>query len=127
MLYVQFDPYLQIILLLFLHWLGDFAFQTDAMATKKSKSVKWLTIHVSAYSGVLLVGGQLLFPWYQGITYTLINALLHGVTDFFTSKVTAYYYEIGNQRLFFTSIGFDQFIHGATLVGTFYYLQHSGY
>ena len=44
-----------VVLILFLHWVFDFVFQTDYMARNKSKSIKALASHVAIYS--LLGGG----------------------------------------------------------------------
>jgi len=104
-------------LILLAHWMGDFLLQTSDMATRKSHSIKWLTYHVATYSTILLVFSFFLLPGNTFLYYTLINALLHWVTDFFTSKVTAKY--LKQPRIFFTVLGMDQLIHAVTLYLTF--------
>ncbi|WP_109438608.1 MULTISPECIES: DUF3307 domain-containing protein [Aquimarina] len=103
--------------ILLAHWVGDFLLQTSKMALGKSQNFKWLFIHVITYTAVLLVCGLLLFPIETAITYVLLNCILHGVTDFFTSKLAAKYQE--KPRIFFPILGFDQFIHIVTLYITY--------
>lgn len=52
------------------------------------------------------------------VSYIGINALAHLVIDYFTSKGTAYLYKKGDVHNFFVVIGFDQFLHAATLILT---------
>ena len=95
-------PILDILLLVWMHWFGDFACQINKMAINKGSSIKWLTLHVSVYTLPLF--------WF-GWQFALINFVLHWMTDFVTSKVSGHFNKIGNQRLFFATIGFDQAIH----------------
>ncbi len=97
--------------------MGDFAFQTSKMALGKSEEMKWLLIHVVVYTVILGVLSVFLFPIKIAITYVLINSLLHGFTDFFTSKLTMRYRE--NPRIFFPLLGLDQLIHLLTLYITY--------
>ena len=103
-------------LLLLAHWVGDFALQSSQMATQKSESMKWLSIHTLTYTGVLLVFCVFLLPPGQMIAYVLLNGLIHGVVDYFTSRLAARY--IDKPRYFFPIIGFDQMIHMQTLYWT---------
>ncbi|MBQ4819256.1 DUF3307 domain-containing protein [Aquimarina sp. MMG016] len=104
-------------LILIAHWGGDFVFQTSKMAIRKSYKLKWLLLHVLAYTTVLLVFSLFLFSLKIAIMYTLINAILHGVTDFFTSKLTTKYRK--TPRVFYPILGLDQLIHTITLYLTF--------
>ncbi|MBL0682843.1 DUF3307 domain-containing protein [Aquimarina mytili] len=103
--------------ILLAHWVGDYAFQTSKMAVGKSHHFKWLILHVLTYSGVLLLCSLILFPIKVAISFLLINCILHGITDFFTSKLTSKYRK--KPRIFFPIMGFDQLIHTATLYLTF--------
>ncbi|SEK38812.1 Protein of unknown function [Aquimarina amphilecti] len=103
--------------ILIAHWIGDFAFQTSKMALKKNEKIKWLSIHVLVYTAVLAIFVIFLFPIKIAITYILLNSLLHGFTDFFTSKLTMRYRE--NPRIFFPLLGLDQLIHILTLYITY--------
>lgn len=105
---------MNIVWVLFLHWLGDFVFQSDWMAKNKSKSNEVLLIHISAYSLPLFLIG-----W----KFALINAGLHCVTDYFTSRWTSKLWAAGNVHWFFVVIGLDQFIHTSCLILTFNLLK----
>ncbi|WP_405206415.1 DUF3307 domain-containing protein [Aquimarina sp. LLG6339-5] len=107
--------------ILIAHWIGDFAFQTSKMALRKSEEIKWLGIHVIVYMAVLGVFSIFLFPIRTAIIYIIINTFLHGLTDFFTSKLTMHYRE--KPRIFFPLLGLDQMIHGITLYVTYIYLE----
>jgi len=106
------------------HFLADFVFQTSQMATGKSKSLKWLSIHVSVYALVSLISffiiAKFLDNYYMAFVWWIGNVALHFVTDFITSKVTSKFWESKNYRLFFVMIGFDQLIHNLCLIGTLY-------
>lgn len=92
------------------HFIADFMFQTDWMATNKSKSLYALLIHCITYSsffiGFIPCYGLPLLGWIFAS---------HFITDFFTSKITAYLYD-KNRHQFFVVIGFDQLIHNLTLL-----------
>lgn len=103
--------------LMFAHWVGDFLLQTSEMATGKSKSFKWLTIHVFVYSAVILIVSIILFGMNKALPYTILNLLVHWGVDFFTSKLAAHYHE--KPRVFYPVIGFDQFLHATTLYLTY--------
>lgn len=98
-----------IILVLFLHFIGDFILQTDAMAKNKSTSLKWLAHHVTVYSLPL---------YFIGWKFALTNAGLHLCVDFVTSKITSRLWSAGKTHWFFVVIGLDQFIHASCLILT---------
>ncbi len=91
--------------LLTVHWLADFALQTDKMAINKSTSNWWLTIHVSTYTGVLFTV-TVFHP-----LYAVVNGILHWVTDYFTSRWTSRLFKAGRRHDFFVVVGFDQLVH----------------
>jgi len=49
------NPVSTILIIFIVHFLADFVFQTSQMATGKSKSLKWLSIHVGVYALVSLI------------------------------------------------------------------------
>lgn len=102
-----------IFVILLLHFISDFIFQSDEMAKNKSTSVKWLTIHVLIYS--------ILFTIYNPI-YGIVNGLLHWVIDYFSSKVTSYLWKNGQVHNFFAVIGLDQLLHYVCLFLTYKYI-----
>lgn len=103
--------------ILLAHWVGDFLLQTSNMAVNKHSSLKWLLLHVGAYSLVMLAIGQFLFSWQVGLGFAVFNGLLHLVTDFFTSKLSAKYQD--KPRVFYPVLGFDQLVHTACLYWTY--------
>lgn len=103
-----------IIYVLFLHWVADFVLQTDWMALNKSKCNKALTAHLAVYSLAMSVG--LCYWGLSGLWVVLINGVLHWITDYVTSRINAKLWAAEQRGWFFVMIGFDQFIHAATLI-----------
>ncbi|MDP3556755.1 MAG: DUF3307 domain-containing protein [Bacteroidota bacterium] len=117
-----------IVLVIFVvHFLADFVFQSSQMATGKSKSIKWLSIHVGVYATVSLISFFVLANFFDSYVIAFYwwatNVVLHFVVDFVTSKITSKYWEQNNMRLFFVMIGFDQLIHNICLMTTFFLLK----
>jgi hypothetical protein len=102
------------IALLFTHWVGDYALQTNDMAVNKYKSIRWLTIHVGVYAIPLSVTALVLFTLEFAVYYVIINALLHWITDFITSRIAYRFHD--RPRLYYPIVGFDQFIHAFCLL-----------
>ena len=107
-------------LLLLSHWLGDFAFQSSDMALGKCHSMKWLLYHVGTYTAILLVFCLFLLPLSDVAIYVGANAVLHLITDYFTSRWAQKHRKV--PRKFFPIIGLDQLIHTLTLYWTLEYL-----
>jgi Protein of unknown function (DUF3307) len=121
-----------ILILIFTHWVADFVCQTDYMATGKSKEWKPLLTHTFIYSFIFLfvtlfIGGTSevigcrlpgTIMWLAPITF-----VFHTATDYYTSRVNSMFWEKKEVHNFFTSIGFDQFLHYAQLLITFYLLS----
>ncbi len=104
------------VLLLFAHWVGDYGLQTNEMANNKATSIRWLTIHVLVYAVVLLLVTALIFPIKSAILFCLVNAGLHWLTDLCTGRLAARVK--ANPRHYYPVIGFDQFLHAASLLLT---------
>jgi len=112
-----------ILLIMFIHWVSDFIFQTHEMSKKKSKSIYWLSLHVLTYSLITTMG-------WAAISLTplillqvfVITFITHWCTDFVTSKITSYLYLKGDIHNFFVVIGIDQFTHTTTLMLTYIHL-----
>ncbi len=83
------------------------------MALNKSKSNQWLLFHVFVYSIPFLILG-----W----RFAIVTFCFHVVTDYFTSRGTAYLWQKNERHWFFTLIGFDQAIHLTTLILTYHFL-----
>ncbi len=103
-----------VIAIVWTHWLADFVAQTDNMAKNKSKSNKWLSIHVGIYMLFLL-------PF--GVTFAILNGIAHWCVDYFTSRLNSWLYnEKKNIHMFFVGVGFDQAVHYTILFVTAYLL-----
>ena len=117
-----------IYLLIFTHWFADFVLQTDDMATKKSKSLFWLSQHILAY-GLGLWGFCFLNaffskevpPFSSAFEFVIVNMIAHFAIDFVTSKITSKLWQEKKVHNFFVVIGFDQALHMATIFLTYEY------
>lgn len=114
----------QILCIILTHWFGDFILQSRKMGTLKSSSTYWLTIHVLVYSSVWFVCGLHFFNLQKVIEFTLITFICHFVTDFITSRISGFFYKKENLYGFFSTIGFDQFLHYLQLILTYCYLTN---
>ena len=93
---------INVLLIVWIHFVSDFILQSDIMAINKSKNVKYLLLHCFIYSLLFLV-----FGW----EFSLIAFLSHFIIDFFTSKLTSYLWQKEKRHWFFCTIGFDQALH----------------
>lgn len=113
---------LNLILIQAFHYVADFLCQTRQMATNKSKSIYWLTLHVLVYSTATTIGWAYFNSDITTLCYVWLTTFItHWLTDFTTSKVTTYFYLKNNMFGFFSTIGFDQLIHATTLLLTYNY------
>ena len=102
-----------VLVIIWLHFIGDFILQSNKMAQNKWNSIKWLGFHCITYS----------IPFfYFGIYFAFITALLHFTVDFITSKMTHYLWEKKELHWFFVVIGLDQAIHFTCLLLTLKYI-----
>lgn len=99
------------ILIMFLHFLADFVFQSNKMAQGKSSSWKWLLAHVGTYGLIFFVGLYFFVSFKFLLYYVGINVLLHLYIDSKTSKITKRLWAEKKVHEFFVAIGFDQFLH----------------
>lgn len=95
-------------LIMFMHFVADFIFQSDRIAHNKSTNNWILLQHVILYS----IPFAIAFGWLYGI----ITLALHFCVDFVTSRITKRLWEAKETHWFFVTIGFDQFLHFVSLV-----------
>ncbi len=114
---------LPLIVLLFGHWVADFVFQTDKQAKGKSSDNAILASHVALYGLVLLPFVTIALHWsvtaISVATFMVVNMGAHFVTDYFTSRLNKRLWAEERVHDFFTSVGFDQFLHAAVLLGSY--------
>lgn len=110
------------------HFVSDFVLQSDRVATGKSSSNRILTQHVTIYTaGIYILAGfgalQVLPSWAWVAVWTALNGVLHWLTDWCTSRATSWLWKRERRHDFFVMVGFDQLIHGATLLLTLDYMS----
>lgn len=104
---------LQVLQILFFHWIADFLFQTTHMGANKGKDKGVLTAHVVVYSATMtwLVAIAGYFPHaIQIFTFLALIFGFHWLTDFATSRLTGPQFAKQNYNGVtgaFTIIGFD--------------------
>ena len=116
-----------ILWILFLHWIADFVCQTDKMALGKSKNWNDLLNHTFTYTIIMAIG---IFPVFATISTPICwflflsnTFLIHTVQDYITSRENCKLLErYTSKHNFFVLVGFDQFLHFAQLLLTYYFL-----
>lgn len=96
--------------ILWSHYIADFILQRRVDAENKWHSIKHLGIHIFTYWIAMTF---MLYIWFGAIAMplVLINVLLHLIIDFITSKISHSFYERGEIKAFWDTIGFDQLLH----------------
>lgn len=114
---------------LLVHWVGDFVLQTRHMAMRKSTSNYYLGMHVTVYTVTTILAWWLLFmivglsvsPWLYLASGTAIF-VMHFITDYITSRMTTKFYKAEKNYAFFTTVGFDQWLHYVQIFIVFNYI-----
>jgi hypothetical protein len=103
---------------------ADFVIQTDKQAKEKSTSNKALAAHVTTYTICTTLAWMIIFSlsWEHCFLLFSITFISHFITDYITSRVNSMLWKQGKVHNFFISIGFDQLLHYAQLLITFYLL-----
>jgi hypothetical protein len=126
-------------LLLVIHFVADFLFQSREMGKKKSSEFPWLLKHLSIqfifFFAALIPFASI--PILTILLFALMNAAIHGVIDWNIwrlYKLGAFWrikkdpqhplltdsvpekWKYWEDHWFYTTIGFDQLLHGLTLV-----------
>lgn len=95
------------------------------MAANKSKSNMALLMHVVVYTiGLEIMVSLFTFlNLYQSLAFIVINASMHFVTDYITSRKSSKLFNV-DWHNFFVVIGLDQLIHYITLFSTLELINH---
>jgi hypothetical protein len=101
-----------LILGLLTHWFADFYLQSHEQAMNKWHSVKALTSHILVYSSIwylVLMGAAV--DTKLALLFTIITFASHFITDYFTSKVSHFYFDKKDYHNGFCVVGIDQIFH----------------
>jgi len=110
-----------LMIVLFLHWFGDFVCQSRYIAENKGKSLSILTIHVGIYCLVMFFGLVFFVDANKLLQFVWINFMLHWITDLTSSQITSFFWKKKDIHKFFATVGFDQFVHQVGLLLTVKY------
>lgn len=115
--------------ILFIHWYSDFILQTRHMATRKSEDNYYLTLHVVVYSISTIISWLVLFlicgvkiSFFALFISFILIFITHWITDYVTSRQTSKFYKLQRFYEFFSIIGFDQWLHFASLFIIYNYI-----
>jgi len=118
------------LLIVVIHFIGDFLFQDVEWANRKSFDNKALTNHTIAYSliwfvSLYLLNGILSISMVDVVIFSLVTFICHTITDYITSRIVK---RMFNEKKYgtplpnlggFTVIGFDQVLHYFQLILTY--------
>jgi putative Mn2+ efflux pump MntP len=103
-----------------IHFLADFALQTNEQANKKSTDLNYLAYHCLTYTLIwLLVGISLGFSLGQVWFFCVITFLAHFITDYATSRIGKPFWDKQDYHNGFVVIGIDQVLHYFQLFYTY--------
>lgn len=115
------------LMLLTIHFIGDFVLQSHWMRTNKCHSDYALLLHVCIYTGCFMICTSPLVPVF-GVTpwtwleFGFVNGILHLITDRGTSRITDVLLRRNRIYDFFVVVGLDQLFHQAALILTTWYI-----
>jgi membrane-bound metal-dependent hydrolase YbcI (DUF457 family) len=108
-----------VLVIVWAHWFADFILQSDYHAVNKSKDNFVLFQHICWYSIPMTLIG-LIIP--INLLWVIVNAILHAMTDYVTSRMTSKLWQQEKRHWFFVTIGADQAIHMTCLFLTYQWL-----
>ena len=114
---------INLLIMLFLHFLSDFIFQSREMAENKSKDVKVLFKHCFTIFLVFSLFG-IEFALYNAVIHFFIDATIWNIYKLTvklrnkerTKKDLTNNFEYWKDSIFYDFIGLDQMLHIATLI-----------
>lgn len=110
-----------------LHFVADFLLQSREMATKKSSDINVLFNHCAIQYWTIILGLCPFLGFGRACVVSASNALIHGLIDWHIWKgykwsvakrdptATPATWKYWEDHWFYTTIGFDQFLHISTL------------
>jgi ABC-type cobalt transport system substrate-binding protein len=115
-----------VVLILLIHLVADFVFQSEQWALNKSKAWSPLLKHTATYSSLWflpmwLMSGALV----NALLFVVVTFVAHTTTDYFTSRVVSKQFAAGHYGSpipnfgAFSTIGVDQVLHYIQLFVTY--------
>lgn len=115
-----------LLIIMIAHWIADFILQTTEVAINKGKHMWALLQHTGHYSLAMLFFCIPLtifgVPDEKYLLFIMINGILHGLVDYFTSRLRNKVYNEEDNHMFFVLVGFDQLLHLSILFTTAHYM-----
>ena len=117
---------MELIYLMFCHYIADFCLQTENQAKNKSSNILKLLEHTYLYSLFMLLTSLLFFTQLEAMIFGLSCFILHTITDFVSSRLSEIQYQ--KQKMngiigFWSIIGMDQFLHFVQIYLTYEFLR----
>lgn len=112
------------IIIILTHFVCYFVLQTTHMNKRKSSSLYYLTMYMTAYSLITTLCLVLRFKWFYDFNYFhvfIVTFITHWIIDYFAGKLSKYEASQKNNG-FFEMIGFTHWIHVAALILTYQYI-----
>ena len=110
------------LIIIIIHFLADFALQTNHQAQNKSAGWDWFNIallrHVTSYSLVWAVVILAMSTPLVALGFTLVTFICHYITDWFTSRISKPLFDDKNYHDGFVVVGADQVAHYVQLYYT---------
>jgi hypothetical protein len=108
------------VLLFVMHVVAGFFLQTKKVSKLKREKTSYLFIHVGLYTLFFIVFCPILLGLtiLEGLTYSLINGVLHLVVDYTTGKFKNKYFGKNNLGYKLT-VGIDYALHVSILIITY--------
>lgn len=124
--------FIEILLILLVHWWADFVQQSHNIATTKWASMTSLLLHTTNYAAwwfltwiVILISVPKLnlLYWLHILPFVPITFGLHTLTDYYTSKLSHRYFKDEDYHNGFVVVGIDQVLHYVQLFLTYMLLK----
>lgn len=112
------------IYILIVHFLADFALQTQEQSNLKSTDENQLAFHVSTYSIVWLFASYIILnSWFSSIGFAIVTWIIHYSTDYASSRLQKPYWDKKDYHNAFVLVGADQVFHYVQLIYTYVLLK----
>ncbi|MEI6752431.1 MAG: DUF3307 domain-containing protein [Paludibacter sp.] len=111
----------KIIMLIFLHIIGDSVLQNQKLRQQKIESVLYLLKHVGIYILVFVIFSPIILglTLIQTLMFCLVTALLHFVEDYFFTKIKKHYWDSNDYNYVATFSVIEHVLHVILLIATF--------